>query len=85
MGSLWLLAIECYYKELDRQLKQQFIHGLNDTDMLREIIQELTKIQENTEITSESVLSLAKGVAAQRTQSAIMNSLTEMKEFDKLK
>ena len=53
MGRLWLSAIECNYKELDRQLKEQFIHGLNDTDMLGEIIRELTKIQKNAEITSK--------------------------------
>ena len=45
MGILWLSAIECNYKELNRQLKEQFIHGLNDTDDLGEIIRELTKIQ----------------------------------------
>ena len=44
MGRLWLAVIECNYKEIDRQLREQFIHGLNDTDMLREIIQEFTKI-----------------------------------------
>ena len=53
--------------------------------MLAEIIRELTKIRENTEITHENVLCLAKRVEAQRAQSAIMNSLTEAKEFDKLK
>ena len=53
MGRLRLAAIECNYKEIDRQLKEQFIHGLNDTDMLAEIFRELTKIQEKTEITSE--------------------------------
>ena len=53
--------------------------------MLGEIIWECTKIDENEEITSKNVLSLAKGVKAQRAQSAIMNSPTEVKEFDKLK
>ena len=43
MGRLWLLVIECNYKELDIQLKEQFIHGLNDNDMLGDIIWELTK------------------------------------------
>ena len=85
MGRLWLLAIECNYKELDRQLKEQFIYGLNDTDMLGEIIRKCTKIHENEEIISKNVLSWAKRVEAQRAQSAIMNSLTEVKEFDKLK
>ena len=85
MGRLWLSVIECNYKALDRQLKEQFIHGLNDTDMLGEIIRELTKIHENTEITNENMLCWAKRVEAQRAQSAIMNNLTEAKEFDKLK
>ena len=48
-------------------------------------MRELTKIQENTEITSENVLCWAKRVETQRARSAIMNSLTEEKEFDKLK
>ena len=45
MGRLRLAAIECNYKEIDRQLKEQFIDSLNDTDMLVEIIRELTKIR----------------------------------------
>ena len=78
MGRLRLAAIECNCKEIDRQLKEQFIHNQNDTDMLAELIRGLTKIQENTEITSEKVLCWAKRVEAQRAQSA---SLTETKEL----
>ena len=40
-----LSAIECNFKEIDRQLKEQSIHGLNATEMLGE----LTKIHENEE------------------------------------
>ena len=36
-GTLRLAAVECNYKEIDRQLKEQFMHGLNDNDMLAEI------------------------------------------------
>ena len=32
------------YKEIDRQVKEQFIHRLKDTDMLAKIIMELTKV-----------------------------------------
>ena len=46
MHRLWLSTIGCNYKELDRQLKKQFFHGLYDTNMLGEIIWELTKIHE---------------------------------------
>ena len=33
---------ECSYREIDNQLKEQFIHGLNDKVMLDEVIRELT-------------------------------------------
>ena len=41
MGRLHI-AVECNYQEVDRELKEQFIHGLNDKHMLEEIIIELT-------------------------------------------
>ena len=43
MGRLRTAAIECNYQEIDRQLKEQFIHRLNDQEMLAQIIRELTK------------------------------------------
>ena len=33
MGTLRIAATECDYKKIDMQLKEQFIHGLNDSDM----------------------------------------------------
>ena len=30
MGRLHMAVVECNYQEIDRQLKEQFIHGLND-------------------------------------------------------
>ena len=53
--------------------------------MLGEIIWELTKINENEKIVSKNVLSWAKRIKLQGAQSAIMNSLTEGKEFDRIK
>ena len=53
--------------------------------MLAEIIRELTKAEESTAVTSEQVLIWAKRVEAQGAQSAIITSLSEMKEFDKIK
>ena len=32
MGRLHVAVAECNYRELDRQLKEQFIHGLNDNN-----------------------------------------------------
>ena len=57
------------------QIKEQFIHGLKDTEMLGKIIKEVTKICENEEITSKNVLSWVQRVEVQRAQSAVMNSL----------
>ena len=85
LGRLRLAAVECNYKEIDRQLKEQFMHGLNDNDMPAEIISELTKAEESTAVISEQVLIWAKRVKAQRAQSAIVNSLSKTKEFDKIK
>ena len=36
----WGAAVECNYKEIDCQLKEQFIHGLNDKTMLDKVIRE---------------------------------------------
>ena len=85
MGELRLMVAECNYQELDRQLKEQFIHGLNDKVMLGEIIKELMATRGNNHITSGNVLAWAKGVEAQRAQAAVMNSIIEYKEFDKIK
>ena len=37
MCRLWLATSECNYKETDRELKGQYILGLNDSEMLAEI------------------------------------------------
>ena len=34
MGRLRIAVAKCNYKEIDRQLKEQFIHGLNNKAML---------------------------------------------------
>ena len=48
IGRIRVAAIKCNYKELDRQLREQFIYGINDSDMLAETIRELTTTDENT-------------------------------------
>ena len=66
-----------YYQELDSQLEEQFIHGLNDKDMLGEIIKELTATRGKDHITCGNVLTWAKRVEAQRVLAAVMNNITE--------
>ena len=84
MGRIRVAPIEYYYKEIDTQLKEQLMHGLNDSDMLVEIIRELTKSNENAHVTSEQVLAWEKRAEAQRAQALVISSLSEEKEFDKM-
>ena len=85
MGRLRVAAIECNYQEVARQLKKQFIHGLNDKIMLEGIIKHLVTVKSHEQITSGNVLAWAKKVEAQRAPAAVMSAITESKEFDKIK
>ena len=85
MGHLCMAAAESGYKEIDRQLKEQFIHGLNDKVMLDEIIRELTSNTSSQQMTSKDVLAWVKRVKVQRVQASILNDITETKTFDKVK
>ena len=83
-GRLWVAAVEYNYQEVDRQLKEQFIHGLNDKCMLDEIIKELTTTKNKDCITSGGVLAWAKRVELQRAQVAVLNTLMESRQFNKI-
>ena len=85
MGWLQMAAAECGYKEVDRQLKEQFIHQLNDKIMLDKIIRELTSRTSNVQTMSKDVLVCTKRVKAQRVQAVVLNDLTEIRVFDKIK
>ena len=67
MGQLCMVA-ECGYKEIDRKLREQFIHGLNNKVMLEDIIRELTSKTSSECTTNEDVLAWAKRVEVQRAQ-----------------
>ena len=60
MGRLRIATAECNYQEVDRQLKEQFTHGLNDDDMIIQIIKELLKTEENENVTIEQMLAWAR-------------------------
>ena len=80
-----MVVAECNYKEIDRQLKEQFIHGLNNKVMLDEVIRELTTKNNDEQMTSEGVLAWAKRVEVQWVQTAILNDFMESCQFDKIK
>ena len=65
-GLLQIKANEYDYKEKDRMLKEQLINGINDHDMITEIIIELTTIKITNEITSKWVLCCFKCIEGQR-------------------
>ena len=85
MGRLQIAAVECNYKEVDRQLKEQFIHGLNDRVMLDEIVGVLVAKNNSKQMNSEDVLLWARPIKAQRAQAAILNDITEVQIFDRVK
>ena len=55
MGRLKTVVIKLKYKDVDRQLKEQFIHGLNDDEMLMAVIRGSTKVRKDVTIPSETV------------------------------
>ena len=64
MWRLRVAAMECNYQEVDRQLKEQFIHGCNDKNMLEEIIKEFTTLRGDDQIIHGNIPAWAKGVEA---------------------
>ena len=81
MGRLRLAAVQCNYKEVDRQLKEQFIQRLNDNDMLGEIIRKLTKAEECTAVTTKHVLVWTKRVDGQRAKFTIITILSKQRSL----
>ena len=53
--------------------------------MLEEIIKELTTARNNDHVTSGGVLAWAKRVEVQRAQVAVLSTVTESRQFDKIK
>ena len=65
MGRLRIVVAKCNYKEIDRQLKEQFIHRLNDKAMLDEVVRELTAKNGSKQINSEDILLWARQIEEQ--------------------
>ena len=58
-------AAGCEYKEYVRQLREQFINGLDDEVMIEETIRELTALKDTSEVSSDQVLMWNQKVEAQ--------------------
>ena len=56
MGQLRIKTSKLAYTEKDRSLKKQCIIGINNDEIMTEIIRELIAAQETSKITSDHVL-----------------------------
>ena len=84
MGRFCINEVDCEYKECDRRLMEQFINGLDDEVILEEIIQELTALKDNSEVSSDEVLMWAKKVEAQRAQMKVLDNLIDKRSLSLL-
>ena len=62
MGHLVIKANDYVYQERARRLKEQFINGIKDDDMMNEIVGDLAMIKRTNEVTIEQFLSWPKRV-----------------------
>ena len=73
---------------MDRQVKKSFIQGLNDNDMLTEIIRRITKAEEKYSCSNGTSINLGKesgSMEKRRAQSAIITCLSDTREFERIK
>ena len=61
-------AEKCKYQELNRQLKEQFIHGINNQYIQRKKDSNFNTMNKSTEVTSDQVLMWTKQEEALRTK-----------------
>ena len=74
-------AAECKYEKNDRYLKEKFINVIIDL-MMTKIIKELKAIKDTSTINSEQVILWGKVGRGQRSQTAMLESLKDSKDFD---
>ena len=55
---------------------------MNDDDMMIEIIKELSRTEENENVTSEKILLWARRVEVQKAQSSMVSKLHESEDAD---
>ena len=79
VGYLRIKANKCGEKEKDRKLKEQFTNGINDDDMMTEIIRELTTIKKTKEVTCQQVFTRTRKVEIQRVQNALTQATMGVK------
>ena len=75
-------ASDCEYHDYDQRLKEQNIHGLDNEDMIGEILRELTALEDINEITCNQILVWVQKVKVQRVQKEVLDNIREAKKSD---
>ena len=69
----------------DRWVKEQLIHGVNDNDILTDVMNKLTTMKHTSIVTSEQLVAWARQGEGWWPQTAVFDSLKETKGFDAIK
>ena len=88
MGTLQTKTTNCDYNKYDRQITEQFIHGLDDEGMINKILREVLALADTTDVTSEWLLLLAQRVQAKWAQKGLhkmtaARALTQLDNYTK--
>ena len=66
MGKLHAKAVECDYKEYNRELKEQLIYGLDKEGMVSEVFREVSAVEDINDVTSKGVPIWTQRIKAHR-------------------
>ena len=72
------------YKAYNRELTEQFIHGLHGESMISENLRKVSLMEDINDVTSKRKLPWVQRVEAQRVQKEALDSIKEVKEFDSI-
>ena len=75
--KLWIKTAECDFKEYDRQITKQFIHGLDNGGIRSENLRKVSLPEDIKDATSEWVMLWAQRVETQREQKRALDSMKE--------
>ena len=82
IGKWHFKAIDCKYKEYERRLKEQFSNGLDDKNIIAEIMKELTALKDTSEVSSEQILMWDHRADAQEAQREVLDNIRDPEEFE---
>ena len=81
MGRLHIKAMDCKYREYDRRLKEQFVNGLDNENIIAEILKELRGLERYPWGEQWTNIDVGKRVEAQRVQKELLDNFRDTKKF----